>query len=1072
MALPLSSHQERLWFIDTFERGTVYPHPPTYHNLPLVLVASGPLDPAAARAALARVVARHEVLRTRLVEEGARATSRIEPDAIVPWQETPLAADADVTAAIVAANTVPFDLANDVLLRAELFPTADHTYWLITLHHLIADQTTLDLLAAEIAAELRGESPSAPALQYPDFVSWQRDLSAAALEPLLLYWKWQLRGRLPPLELPTARPRAAVHAYAGARHVFTWDAATSATLREFAASLDLTFGTAALAGFLAVLHRYTGQEEIVIGTRAPNRRQPDTEALVGPLANLLALRQSFGGNLSFAAALATFARLHGDALEYQEMPFDPLVRALNPPKDMSRTALFDVLATCAESPPAELPAGPGLHLRRLDLNLGHGKYDLALHLEPQAEGSTLGTLTYNTDLYDEAFIAQLARHYGRLLTAAVASPATALADLPVLDAAEEHLQLVVWNDTAAEAPRDVTLAGLFLTQAARTPDHRALSHGDTHLTYAQLAAAAGRLATHLRAQGVGPETLVAVAVPRSPELVISLLAVLLAGGAYLPLDPEHPVERLRYTLADAQAAHLVTTAVIAKRLGPPAGITHLTVLDREATALAELVPLARAPADLRPDHLAYCIYTSGSTGRPKGMLIEHRQVVRLMLNDRSPFAFTATDVWTLFHSACFDFSVWELLGALLFGGRLIVVDAEVARDPAAFATLLAAEQVTVLNQTPSAFHQLTHALAHRGHPPLALHTVIFGGEALSPLHLRGFAAAYPAITLVNMFGITETTVHVTYHRVTNADITANRPAIGRPLPTTTTLLLDARQRLVPVGVPGEICVGGEGLGRSYLHRDELTRERFIAHPYAPGERLYRSGDLGRLTPDGCLLHLGRIDDQVQVRGFRVELGEIQTRLLQHPAVTAAEVLARDCSPGEVELVAYLVAPEAPSLSDLRGHVAGTLPDYMVPAHFVLLDSLPLTPNGKVDRRALPAPAAATTAAGPAFAAPHGKTEVFVAATFAALLPTSPAIGRDHHFFELGGHSLLAAQLVARVRQHHGIDLPLRHVFDAPTVAGFASVIDRARAAAPPPTPASAPIPRAARRGVSAPLSAS
>ncbi|MCF3650812.1 non-ribosomal peptide synthetase [Synoicihabitans lomoniglobus] len=1069
MELKLSPHQERIWFIDHFERGQVYPHPPVYHNLPLVIRGKGNIPAAMARAALERIVSRHEVLRTRIVERAVPATQTIAPESTFPWQETTLERDtseASVIAHLVAANLVPFQLDRQPLLRSEFVRCGDCNpdyWWLITLHHVIADRPTLRFLAEEIGGALGGAAPVSPDFHYPDYVEWQRELPPDAMEPLLFHWKWQLRGRIPPLELPTARPRVAVHTFTGARHTFTWSAATTAILRTMATSRQTTLSAVALALFTVLLHRYARQDEIVIGTSAPNRRPPGTAGLMGPVANLVVLRSQLAGNPAWTDFLTVFAHTLSDALEHQEMPFDSLVRALNPAKDMSRTALFDVLATVDETPLPAFELGAELgsgHM--LDLNLGQGKYDLALHLQIQADETIAGTLTYNTDLHDEGFVTQLARHLERLAQAVAAAPTTGIAELPLLDDAEKQQLRHAFNDSAAAAPRDETLASLFAAQIAAHPDHTALTCGDVQLTYRELDQRANQLAHHLQSQLVAPNQLVAVALDRSPALIIALLGVLKAGAGYLPLDPDHPLDRITFTLEDAAVRHLITTETLAERIRPPASVSAITLLDRQAEQLSALATTAPEVAS-RPAHLAYCIYTSGSTGRPKGALIEHRQVVRLLCNDRSAFDFQASDVWTLFHSACFDFSVWEMYGALLFGGRLVIVPADTARDPAAFATLLATQGVTILNQTPSAFRQLSAELARRQHPALALRLVIFGGEALAPLHLRDFAAAYPDVDLINMYGITETTVHVTYHRITPDDIAENRPIIGRPIPTTTTLIMDERSQLVPLGVPGEICVGGEGLARGYLRREELTREKFIAHPYEPGQRLYRSGDLGRLQADGTMLHLGRIDDQVQVRGFRVELGEIQTRLLQHPAVTAAEVVARDRKDGTTELVSYLVAKTAVTTAALRHHVADTLPDYMVPNTFVLLETMPVTVNGKIDRRALPDPAESLTASGPVFSPPVGDVECFLADTFAALLSVEN-VGRDHHFFELGGHSLLAAQLVSRLRERFHVEIPLRHVFESPSVAALATVITSARSSVTASaTDSPTAIPRAARR---------
>ncbi len=1065
MTIPLSSHQGRLWFIDQFETGNVYPAEPIYHNIPLILRGRGRVEADRLAAAWRALVARHGALRTRIgTGAGGAAVQVIEEtagDAVMAQHELGAVPAEQAVAAALAAAAQPFHLRTDALVRAGCWRFgADEFIIGFTLHHLVCDAPSRRILAEEFAALLRdgGAGLTEPELHYADYAEWQRTLPADALEPLLFHWKWQLRGRLAALELPAARPRPAVHTYTAARHAFTCTPAEAAALRSLAAGKGVEPAAVALAAFQVLMHRYARQDEIVLGTCFSCRRQPGTERLVGPVANLVVLRQSLDGNPEFGLLLAATARTLHDAREHQEMPFDPLVLALNPEKDMSRTALFDVLFAYDDEPPPALDFGGGVAAGIVETNLGFGKYDLNLALQAQADGAITGILVYNADFHDEGFIAQMMRHYRRVVTHAAADPAVRIGELELLDAVEESTLLDGWNDTRAGAPREHTLHGLFAAQAARTPAGIALSHGDESVTYAELDARANRLAHALRRRGVGPDTLVGLYFERGAGLVTAILAILKAGGAYLPFDPLYPPERIAFMLEDARPRVLLTEPAHAT-FCQGLGATEVVVAD-DATLRDEP---ATAPADAtRPEHLAYCIYTSGSTGRPKGALIEHRQVVRLMINDRLPFAFGAAEVWTLFHSCCFDFSVWEMYGALLYGGRLVIVPREVAQDPAAFVQLAARERVTVLNQTPTSFYNFAREALRAG-TPLALRCVIFGGEALLPVHLREFREAHPAVRLVNMYGITETTVHVTVTDVDATDIAANRSNIGRPIPTTTTYLMDARLRLVPPGVPGELCVGGEGVGRGYLRRDELTAQRFVSNPYRPAERLYRSGDLAQHLPDGRMVYLGRMDDQVQIRGFRVELGEIKTRLLAHPAIRDVEVIARPGATGALELVAYHVPQAEVGVAELRRHLVATLPDYMVPSAFVPLPALPLTANGKVDRRALPEPAALAAGAPADYVAPRTDTEERLAAIFAAVLRQA-RVGARHHFFELGGHSLLATQLVSRLRETFHLELPLRHVFEAPTVEALAAVIDARRTAAPADAAAPAPaIGRAARR---------
>ena len=1044
MKVPLSYLQERLSFVDQLTSGNSDSAGTTYHNIPLILQGHGRIEMEQLAEALRLLACRHAALRTRIVTDASGPAQFVDEAPSVPLLERDLGAQTDSCVAIdfaVRESREPFAIESHSLVRCALLRFGSGEFLiLLTLHHLIGDRSSLRLLAQELGELLRatseGRTPAIPEpeLQYSDYTLWQRSLPMEALEPLLFYWKWQLRGTLAALELPATRPLRNGNAVTQARHTFAWDTELGDAIRAFAAREHVGSATVTLAAFKSLLHRYTRQDEIVIGGTEPCRRQPSAARLVGPVDNLVVLRSRFRGNLSFRALAGTVERTLQEARDHQEMPFELLMRALDPA--FGRTLPFDVLFHHDDVPMAEINFGRGITARVVDTNLGYGKFGLTLALQACADGSIAGAVVYNGDLYDSWFITQLMCHFERMIRAAITRPDTAIDDLPLLSAEEQRRQLIEWNATEANAPLDRTLHELFAEQALRSPDRIAVTDREARITYADLDARANCLAYHLQAQDVGTETLVAVCLDRSIDLIIALLAVLKAGGAYLPLDPSSPRERLAFTMRDSQAAHLVTTTSLRGMISQP--IAHVTCLDVEGASFAGRS--AQAPPNAtRPEHLAYCIYTSGSTGQPKGALLEHRQVVRLMINDRLPFVFGGDDVWTLFHSCSFDFSVWEMFGALLYGGRLVIVPREVARDPALFAELVLREGVTVLNQTPTAFYEFAHEVLRERGKPLALRYVIFGGEALQPSRLRAFKDAYPAVKLINMYGITETTVHVTIAEVSDGDIAENLSNIGRPIPTTTTYLLDEKLRLVPNGVPGEIFVGGQGVGRGYLRRDELTRQRFIGDPNYSGERLYRSGDLARHLPDGRLVYLRRIDDQVQIRGFRVELGEIKTHLLRHPAVREVEVIARPRLSGGQELVAYVVPADDVSARELRHHLLEALPDYMAPSAFVMLKALPITSNGKVDSRALSEPERLGDAVGTNHVGPRNALEETLVALWAEVLQRE-RVGINDDFFECGGNSLLAMQLLSRVRAAFDIRLPLRHVFEAPTVEAFAPII--------------------------------
>ncbi|MDB4948389.1 MAG: tycC3 [Gemmatimonadetes bacterium] len=1042
---PLSFAQERLWFIDRMDPGN-----PVY-NVPQPMRMQGALDADALLAALREMVRRHAVLRTRFPLVDGRPVQRVEsPESFQPAFDdlSTLSVDAREAEAERLSREwswAPFDLARGPLFRARLLRVAADDHWLLlSMHHAVSDGWSMGIFMHELVevyeAFRRGQPSPLPELPltYADFAAWQRTwMAGGALERQLAWWREALAGAPGVLELPTDRPRPARQSHGGARVDFTVPADVADGVRSLARRERVTPFMVLLAGWNVLMARWAGQTDVVVGTPVAGRTQRDTEGLVGLFVNTLPLRADLSADPGFRALVAQVRETALGAFAHQDVPFEKLVEELHPERSLSRSPVFQVIFHLLNTPEKAL-AGD-LKVTPLPTENQGARVDLTVGLVEMDDGSLAGMLEYATDLFDDATIERLGRHYVALLHAAAEMPDAPVSTLPML-AADERAHVLALGAATAEFPQSTTLHGRFSDAAFRTPDAPALTFGGETISYRELDGRASRLANHLRALGVGPESLVGLCVERSLETVVGILGILKAGGGYLPLDPAYPEDRLAYMLADSGASTVVTTSALAARVSAE-GI-RIVRLDDDAERIASASdesPVVPVSADA----LAYVIYTSGSTGKPKGVQVTHGNVLRLMDATDGWFGFGADDVWTLFHSYAFDFSVWEIWGALLYGGRVVVVPFYVSRSPDAFLRLLADERVTMLSQTPGAFRQLIRADEEAGTPELALRAVVFGGEALDPATLRGWVDRRGIDTprLVNMYGITETTVHVTYRVVTAEDVAAGGASpIGVQIPDLAVHVLDPRGQPVPLGVPGEMHVGGAGVARGYLGRRSLTAQRFVPDPFstAPGARLYRSGDRARRTADGGLEYLGRIDDQVKVRGFRIELGEIEAVLRAHPAVREAVVLVRG-EGDERRLVAWTVADgEAPSTAEMRAHASAHLPDYMVPAAFVALDALPLTRHGKVDRAALPEPEMEPTAA---FAPPRTPTEEVLAAVWADVLGID-RVGADDAFFALGGHSLLATRVVSRVRDAFGVEMPLRATFEQPTLSALAAEIDR------------------------------
>jgi amino acid adenylation domain-containing protein/non-ribosomal peptide synthase protein (TIGR01720 family) len=1026
--LPLSFAQQRLWFLDQLAPGS-----PLY-NMPGALRVEGPLDGAGLALCLGEIVRRHEALRTVFAAPEGAPVQVILPAGPFPLPVVDLSALPEHAREAMALSLIreeaarPFDLTRGPLLRGLLVRLAERDHAVaLTLHHIAGDGWSLGLLVREIAALYPAFAARRPSplpelpVQYADFAVWQHSwLRGEVLEREMAFWRQQLAGLPPLLELPTDRPRPAAQSFQGTARPVRLPAGLTRQAEALARREGATLFMVLLAGFQALLARYSGQDDLAVGSPVAGRNRVEIEGLIGFFANTLVLRGDLADSPTFGELLGRVRETSLAAWLHQDIPFEKLVEELAPERGLAHSPLFQAMLVLQNAPAGSLEI-QDLCLRPVSVDAATSKFDLTLILE-EHEGVLAGTVEYATDLFDAATIDRLAGHFERLLAAALAAPGLSAAELPLLTEAERHQLLRGWNDTVSRFPRETTLHGLFAEQAEARPTAVAVEMGEERLTFRELRQRAERLARRLVALGLQPEERVAVWAERSPDLIAALLGILQAGGAYLPVDPADPAERLAWTIRAAGASLLV-----APRPMPgtelPAGV-RLVTLDGEAPEAG----LPEVPATA----LAYVLYTSGSTGSPKGVAVTHRNVVRLVRG--AGYADLGPDqTWLQFAPVSFDASTLEIWAPLLNGGRLVLFPGRMASLDE-LARVLKTHRVTSAWLTAGLFHEMVDGHLE-GLQPLS--QLLTGGDVVSPEHARRALEAHPGLTLIDGYGPTEGTTFTSCHRLSAARPVGESVPIGQPIANTRAYVLDERGAPVPVGVWGELYAGGDGLARGYLDRPDLTAERFLPDPFAsePGARLYRTGDLVRWTAAGELQFLGRRDHQVKVRGFRIEPGEIEAALAALPGVREAVVVVQsdgsDRSQGYRRLVAYVTGDA--NVEELRRSLRERLPDYMVPAAFVVLAALPLTPNGKVDRKALPAPE--WQGAKESYVAPRTREEEILAAVWAQVLRL-PRVGVNDNFFELGGDSILSVQIASRARQA-GLLFTTRQIFEHQTVAGLA-----------------------------------
>ena len=1043
---PASFAQQRLWFLDRLEPGNCA------YNLPMGFRIRGPLNVPALKQSLDEIVLRHESLRTTfsLGEDGElQQVVHSHVPFSLPWtnleNQTEALPETEIQQLLAKEASHLFDLSSGPLFRATLVRLSEEEHLLlIVAHHIIIDGWSAGILIRELGRSYQAFTTGRPSplpplkIQYRDFAAWQRKhMQGEKWQNLLSFWKKQVGGAAT-LELPTDRPRPREQTFEGSERSSLIPKPLVDGLRRLARQSSATLFMVLLAAMDTLLYRYTGQEDITVGTALANRNRVELEALIGLFVNTLVLRTDLSGDPTFLELLTRVRETALGAYTHQDMPFEKLVEELKPERNLGHNPLFQVLVNL-QNTSDEPPSIPGLSLTPVRVDTGTAKFDLSIGMFERPDGLRV-RIAYNTHLFDQTTIERMLGHWEVLLSSILSDPDRRISELSLLSESERQL-LCEWNSTEREFYPGC-VHECFEQQAATTPDRIAVTYGHQALSYAELNARANQLANYLRKHGVGPGVLAGLLVQRSVEMLVGLLGILKAGGAYVPLDPAYPKERIGFILEDAKAPVLLIQESLLSSL--PKSTARMVCLDSDWKAIARESHQNLAPAANSAD-LAYVIYTSGSTGQPKGVQVEHRNLVNFLTSMQREPGIRAEDTLLAVTTLSFDIAGLELFLPLVMGAQVVIASRQEASDANKLLALLQHSKASVMQATPVTWRMLIEA-GWTGSPELK---VLCGGEAL-PADLA--AQLLPRCAeLWNMYGPTETTIWSSVYRVTSGRTTV---PIGRPIANTTFHILDAHLQPVPAGVAGELFIGGEGVVRGYLNRSQLSANKFIADPFSSraGARLYRTGDLAKRLPDGNVQCLGRTDFQVKLRGFRIELGEIETTLTGHPAIQQAVVILREDVPGEKRLVAYVALRPGldVSLAALRAHLQFSVPEYMLPSSFVFLSALPLTPNGKINRNALPKPEHHDTADPSQRMAPLDDVEFLLYKIWTKLLGTE-AIGVQDNFFNVGGHSLLAVRMVREVQKLTGKNLPLSLLFKGATIEQLAELIQRGEEFPPCPT---------------------
>ena len=1031
---PTTFAQQRLWFLEQLQPGS------TSYLVPWAIRLSGKLDPAALGRSLKEIIRRHEVFRTTFSLRDGAPVQVVASSLSFAMPFVDLSADPErerkVEAIAREEGLRPMNLEEGPLLRSTLLKVAEEDHvLLLTTHHIIFDAWSRRILVRELADLYQTISAGLPSplaepkLQYADYAVWLRKyFEAGNLEKQLSYWKKQLAGIPAALEFPTDRSRSRGQTFQGKAYRFSFSPEFSQNLNKFSRSHGVTLFMTLLAGFQALLARYSGQEDIVIGSPIANRNRAEIEELIGLFANTLVLRAKLADDPTFREILSQAKETALGAFAHQDMPFERLVEELNPERSLNQNPLFQVVFSLQNVPKLEFELA-GLELKFIDRGQTSAKFDLSLFLTEGPEG-IYGRVEYNTDLFNPSTIERMIGHYRVLLGAAVTNPELKLAQLPLLTPAERQQVLVDWNATDAEIPRQ-PVHELVEAQVHRTPDAVAVVHGERELTYGELNAGADQLAQHLQVFGVEAGDRVAILLERSIALVVAELAVLKCGAAYVPVDPAFPAERKAFMITDCGARVLLSTRSMEVPQSRAATRIHMEDIPLNAVAKGRL------KVAVEPESTAYVMYTSGSTGQPKGVLVPHRAISRLVLNNGYA-RFEPTDRVAFASNPAFDATTLEVWAPLLNGGRIVVLDQSTILDPAAFGRALIRNRVTVLWLTVGLFNEYADVLSNEFR---SLRYLMTGGDALDPKVIARVLHRSPPQHLLNGYGPTETTTFATTHEIHEVPENARSIPIGRPIGNTRIYIFDRHRQPVPIGVTGELYIAGTGVAQGYLNRLDLTAERFVEDPFAnePGARMYKTGDLGRWLDDGTIEFLGRNDFQIKLRGYRIELGEIEAAIKKHPSVQDCVVIVREEAPGNKRLTAYFILKpkHIGDALDLRVWVKGSLPDYMVPAAFVELDKFPLSSNGKIDRKALPKPE--LSAASSTVVPPRDELEAKLLKIWQKILKLD-TFGVTDNFFDLGGHSLTAVRLMSEIKNQTGQEIPLAALFQGATVEYLAQIL--------------------------------